>query len=224
MSQQASGDLPEEPSGVAGPVPAQPQVLRADRSRLIAWIGLGAAGLAAVLVLVQVPLDRSPAILGLPVLIACVCWACYLRPRVELGAGAVTFVNVASVSTIPFSRIDEFDLRLGLTVRTTDGRRYGAWALPGSGRKVTRERWSRLRMERHVPEEIRTVMDAHSRWRGDRGAPGRAVEGRAVEGRAAPGRAADSDDARSAVTLFPPALLVLALAWAAWGLSTVAAF
>ncbi|WP_029088903.1 hypothetical protein [Brevibacterium album] len=199
---------PQTPSPDAGGSPAaQSLVLRGGRSRGIAWIALAAAAIAAVLTLVQVPLGAAVALLGLPAFIACLCWTCYLRPLVAVDADELRIVNIARTTVIPFSRIAEFDLRLGLTVETKDGEKVGAWALPSTGRRTTRERMGMIRLERHTPEEIQTVLDAYARWEQDADSPV---------------RGAARDVVTRVRTPLPPVLLLLTLAWAVWGLRVAA--
>jgi hypothetical protein len=179
-------------------------LLRNGRSRALAWFTLAVAVLAAALTLLQVPQPAAVAVLGLPALLGVLSWACYLRPHVELRADGLTLVNIARTVVIPFSRIDEFDLRLGLTVRSTGGKAYGAWALPSSGRRTQRERLGKVSVEAHVPAEIQQILDAHARWR---------QQDTPVSGQVT---------VTSTLTPLPPALLVLSLAWAVWGLRVVA--
>ncbi|MGP9536574.1 hypothetical protein ACT3SP_01085 [Brachybacterium sp. AOP43-C2-M15] len=191
----------------------RPLVLRNGRAPVVAALALAAAVLAALLMVIQIPLERVPALLGLPAVLAAVAWVCYLRPRVVLAPEALTIVGIARTTTIPFSRIDRLDVRLGLTVHAEDGRAHGVWALPSAGRRVRRDERRRLHVERHVPASVQTVVDALARWRQETPRPSGSGE-RGESGGKAP--------IRSAISIVPPGLLVLAGVWALWGLRTAA--
>lgn len=191
------------------PAPAHsPTVLRNGRAPLVAWLVIGAAAVAAALTLTQLPYEHAVALMGVPAALAAVAWSCYLRPCVRLEPASLTIVGVARSVVIPFARIDRLEVRLGLTVRSVDGRSYSAWALPSAGRALGRDERGRLRVQRGVPSSVQEVVGAHSRWRKDLGR------------HSAPGV---GEPIRTSITPLPPALLVLALIWAVWGLWTVAA-
>lgn len=198
-----SAEGPGEPAR-----PASSTVLRNGRAPVIAWIVIGAATVAALLILAQLPSERAVALMGVPAVLAAVAWSCYLRPCVVLEPDSLTIVGVACSVVIPFARIDRLEVRLGLTVRSVDGRPYSAWALPSAGRSLGRDERGRLRLERGVPSSVQEVVSALSRWRKD---SGRHSESGADE------------PIRASIRPVPPALLVLAVIWAVWGLRTAAA-
>src|SRR5699024_11250305 len=55
--------------------------LRASSAVTIGWVAVSAAAVVALLIVLQVPLNTAVSMLGLPVFIAVIGWACYLRPR-----------------------------------------------------------------------------------------------------------------------------------------------
>ncbi|WP_019134972.1 PH domain-containing protein [Cellulomonas massiliensis] len=87
------------------------------------WLALRDGGPAALLR--QLP--------GL-VLAGVVVWAVLVRPGVAVDEAGVHLRNVVRDVDVPWSRLAAVDTRYALTLTTTDGARYAAWAAPASGR------------------------------------------------------------------------------------------
>lgn len=209
-------------------------VLRASSATAIGWTTVVAGVLVTLLIVVQVPPGAAVAMMGLPVLIATVGWACYLRPRVLLSGWGLRVVNIVRTHDVPFTRIDSIDQRLGVTLSTDEGRRIGIWALPDAGRRARRPGMFGRSAEPHGQDEA-FGLDAHEQGTGRQGFRRGVVEPhtaqpvqRLLDARA---RWLHSDDGPAgppeATTRTHPWPLVLcgvALVWALWGLRVTATF
>ncbi|SMY12971.1 hypothetical protein BJEO58_02579 [Brevibacterium jeotgali] len=171
---------------------------------------IGAAVVVAVLIVLQVPATAAVSMLGLPVFISVLAWACYLRPRATLRPDGVLVVNILRTYDVPFSRIVDIDRRLGVTLETDSGQRIGVWALPDSGRRARRERLSRGADDgmshdaddERTPSEIERLDAAQRIWlQAD-----------------SPARAGGSADVVTRVRALPVVLCGLTAVWALWGL------
>ena len=210
-------------------------VLRTSSATAIGWTTTVAGALVALLIVVQVPPAAAVAMLGLPVLIATVGWACYLRPRVLLTGWGLRVVNIVRTHDVPFARVESIDQRLGVTLTTDAGKRIGVWSLPDAGRRVRRPGMFGQSAEPHVDDDT-VVQDA----RPDAEAGTRAFRRGIVEPHTAPpvqrlldARAlwlqrADGPAGPSEITTrthpWPMVLCGVALLWALWGLSITATF
>lgn len=186
--------------------------LRTSSTVTIGWVTIAAAVVVAVLVVIQVPPAGAVRILGLPAVVGVVGWACYLRPRVHLREDGVHVVNILRTYDVPFARVTDIDLRLGVTLVTDTGRKVGVWSLPHTGRRVRREGLSRGVVEPHTAAEVDRVVTAHTRWQATGCAAG--------SGSDRPGEH-HSAAIVTRVQAVPLALFVLTAVWALWGLGFV---
>lgn len=198
--------------------------LRASSAVTIGWVAVSAAAVVALLIVLQVPLNTAVSMLGLPVFIAVIGWACYLRPRAILQPDGVLIVNVLRSYAVPFARIDSIDHRLGVTVTTDTGRRIGVWALPHSGRRPRREGMARGVVEQHTPIEVEQLDVARRVWlNADDPAPGPGTasgSGRTGGSGGAFGGRAGRDGVVTRFHALPIALIGLTAVWALWGLAS----
>ena len=61
-------------------------------------------------------------------------YAVLVRPSVEVSLAGVALRNVVTDVDVPWGALAEVQTRYALTLVTTDGRRFTAWAAPASGR------------------------------------------------------------------------------------------
>jgi hypothetical protein len=208
-------------------------VLRTSSATTIGWTTVVAGALVALLIVVQVPPGAAVAMLGLPLLIATVGWACYLRPRVLLAGWGLRVVNIVRTHDVPFARIESIDQRLGVTLTTVFGSRIGVWSLPDAGRRVRRPGMFGRAAEPHVPDEavgqdaqpeagrqgfhrgivephtappVQQLLDARARWLQSEDGP------------------AGPSEITTRTHPWPIVLCGVALLWALWGLSVTATF
>jgi len=73
---------------------------------------------------------QAPGIL----LTATLVYGVLVRPAVEVSPAGVTLRNVVRDVEVPWAAVAEVRTRYALTLVTTDGRRFAAWAAPASGR------------------------------------------------------------------------------------------
>jgi len=152
--------------------------VRTARSRILAAFVIVIAAVVGVSLLTSVPVPRSLALLGLPIVVIVVTWALYWRPRVNLDPRNITLVDVVRTVQIPWSRVRDFDVRFGLGVNTTQPtaqpgsvKKYSAWALPAAGRTIVRPTGKsadggatpgaprRPELRPGMPTPLRTVLD-----------------------------------------------------------------
>lgn len=196
--------------------------LRTSSGVTIGWVAIAAAVVVAALVVLQVPPSTAVSMLGLPAFIAVLGWSCYLRPRVLLREDGMRVVNILRTYDVPFSRITDIDLRLGVTLETDTGKKIGVWSLPNAGRRARREGLSRGVVEPHIASEVDRVVAAHARWQaagpaGGHGTPGPGHEaGSEHSSDAAPRRSGGMIEAR--VQALPVTLCAITVLWALWGL------
>lgn len=210
-------------------------VLRTSSATAIGWTTTVAGALVALLIVVQVPPAAAVAMLGLPVLIAAVGWACYLRPRVLLTGWGLRVVNIVRTHDVPFVRIESIDQRLGVTLTTAAGKRIGVWALPDAGRRArrpgmfgqsaephvhddavgqdnrqdeaaVRRGFRRGIVEPHIAQPVQRLLDARARWLQSEESP------------------AGPPQITTRTHPWPLVLCGVALLWALWGLSVTATF
>ncbi|WP_198392914.1 hypothetical protein [Brevibacterium yomogidense] len=187
-------------------------VLRTSSAVTIGWVTIAAAVVVAALVVLQVPPAGAVRMVGLPAFIGVVGWSCYLRPRVHLREHGVHVVNILRTYDVPFSRVTDLDLRLGVTLVTDTGRKIGVWSLPHTGRRARREGLSRGVVEPHTAAEVDRVVTAHARWQSTGHTAGSGSD-----------RPVDHHGAAivTRVQVVPLALCILTAVWALWGLGYI---
>lgn len=87
------------------------------------WFALHDGGLLALV-------RQGPSI----VLAATLVYGVLVRPSVEVSPAGVSLRNVVRDVEVPWAALAEVRTRFALTLETTDGRRFTAWAAPASGR------------------------------------------------------------------------------------------
>ena len=124
---------PTGPAGPAGPTTTG-RVLRPRSSIAAMIVGLvaalawawSAAADGGVLGLAR----QAPDIL----LATTLAYGVLVRPAVAIGPTGITLRNVVRDVDVPWAALAEVRTRFALTLVTTDGRRFTAWAAPASGR------------------------------------------------------------------------------------------
>lgn len=171
-------------------------VFSSTYGRVLTVVTAGAAVVAVLAVAGDLPLRDvlTTALVG--AVVTLLVWATLGRPQVQVSDGEVVLVNVTRTVRIPWPLVDHAEARWSLEVRTTDGRRWTAWAAPRGSDAVGRRRpgWSAPRAG--VAWEVLPAA-----WRGDRGmvrrrATAAAVADALVERQQALLRAGHLDDAR----------------------------
>lgn len=212
-------------------------VLRTSSATAIGWTTTVAGALVALLIVVQVPPAAAVAMLGLPVLIATVGWACYLRPRVLLTDWGLRVVNIVRTHDVPFARVESIDQRLGVTLTTDAGKRIGVWSLPEAGRRVRGPGMFGGSAEPHVHDDAvgqdarqdadedigrqgfrRGIVEPHTAQPVQRLLDARARWLHSDDGSAGP------PEATTRTHPWPLVLCGVALVWALWGLRVTATF
>ncbi len=99
-------------------------------------VGIGWAIVAAAWIVVAARDGWSTAIASIPIicLTSVAVYALFIRPKVCVGPTKVVLVNVIRDVTIPLQILARVDTQYALTLTTTDGKRYQAWAAPAGGR------------------------------------------------------------------------------------------
>lgn len=133
------------------------QTYRSGWSRFLGFAAVGLAvafGLSLLLARdAEVVLRWTPALL----LLGVGGWLAYGRPEVRVDDEGVTLQNVLRRIVVPWPALVEVDSRYGLRLETTDGNRWGAWAVPApvgmqrargdqtEAAVLVRQRWEQLR-------------------------------------------------------------------------------
>lgn len=111
-----------------------PQIFRSRMGQVLAVL----AGAVALIALVTFVTEEGPTALLTtlaPVaLVGALAWAVFWNPRVLVDEDAITIVNVLRTVSVPWRRFKQADSKWALTITTTAGATYTAWAVPaGSG-------------------------------------------------------------------------------------------
>ncbi|WP_024285292.1 PH domain-containing protein [Cellulomonas sp. KRMCY2] len=109
------------------------QTIRPTFSRVLAAL----VALCCLLTLGIVAIDAGP-VAALRVAgpcggLALLTWTVLWRPLVEVSDGGVLLVNPWRTVHVPWPALDDVSARWALTVRTTDGRTFSAFAAPAPG-------------------------------------------------------------------------------------------
>lgn len=170
-----SNDVPDSsPHSETGPAGTVPDVelhtVRSGSSRALSLLVMAITVVFAVSMFVSLPIDQLMSLLGLPVLIGVGAWVFYWHPAVRLSPDALTLVDPLKTTTIPWQKVESFDVRFGLRVNTVPSGSHGAWALPPAGRRAVSTRGEddgrpatvknlRMALRPHMPETLRRVIE-----------------------------------------------------------------
>ena len=109
------------------------QTIRPTFSRVLAVAVAGCALLALGLVGAQAGPLAALRLLPPLAVVVLLAWAVLWRPLVEVSDGGVLLVNPWRTVHVPWPALREVDEKWSLTVRTTDGRAFTAYAAPAPG-------------------------------------------------------------------------------------------
>lgn len=101
-------------------------------------IVMGGAALLAVITVIDNGFGTANVALAFLVLLAALAYAAYFRPSVEVYEDRVRLVNVVTIATIPFSRLDRIATRWALEMHADDGTQATAFAAPAPGASKSR--------------------------------------------------------------------------------------
>ena len=91
---------------------------------------MGACLIVAVATLIASGWNQSLPALGFLAALAAFAFAAYFRPSVDIYAERVEFINVATIATVPFSRLESIGTKWALDVRADDSSKATAFAAP----------------------------------------------------------------------------------------------
>jgi len=98
--------------------------------------------------------------------VSAVVWALLVRPSVDVDESGVALRNVVHDVDVPWARLEAVETRFALTLVTTGGRRFAAWAAPASGRyadvRMTRREASTLALGDDAQPTASAAWASHS--------------------------------------------------------------
>ena len=109
------------------------QTIRPTFSRVLAALVALCCLLTLAIVLAESGAVAALRVAGPCAGVALLTWTVFWRPLVEVSDGGVLLVNPWRTVHVPWPALDEVGARWALTVRTTDGRTFSAFAAPAPG-------------------------------------------------------------------------------------------
>ncbi|WP_061963839.1 hypothetical protein [Demequina aurantiaca] len=111
---------------------------RARSSLIYSTIVMGLCAVIGIMVLIGGGWYEARPALGFLAALAGLAFAAYFRPRVDVFSDHVVVVNVVTISTVPFARLESIRTRWALELVTDDASKTSAFAAPAPGAMKSR--------------------------------------------------------------------------------------